>query len=78
MVLLRNKAELLQGVKIFDMKQRRVLTFIPRSASPGKSVRPELFPAHLVWQNDQTLLVGWSNDIKVSVWLESVPVFNIS
>lgn len=51
------------GVKMYDMKQRRRITHIPRTGS--KILRPELYPAHIAWKDDVTLLVGWANEIKV-------------
>ncbi|XP_039266626.2 vacuolar protein sorting-associated protein 41 homolog isoform X1 [Styela clava] len=55
------------GVKMYDMKQRRRITHIPRSGAGKQNLRPELYPAHIAWKNDSTLLIGWANEIKVCV-----------
>nr|CAB3267642.1 Vacuolar protein sorting-associated protein 41 [Phallusia mammillata] len=57
-----------KGVKVYDTKQNRRITHIPRSNEASSStnlVRPEIYPAHITWKDDNTLLVGWFNDIKV-------------
>lgn len=48
---------------MYDMKQRRRITHVPRTGN--SKLRPELYPAHLAWKNEQTLLIGWANEIKV-------------
>ncbi|XP_078486884.1 zinc finger protein isoform X2 [Ciona intestinalis] len=61
------------GVKIYDMKQRRRITYIPRVGAGGTNrvlpkvggTRVELYPAHIAWKDDTTLLIGWDKDIKV-------------
>ncbi|XP_076806786.1 vacuolar protein sorting-associated protein 41 homolog isoform X1 [Clavelina lepadiformis] len=55
------------GVKIYDTKQERRITHISRTSTNKRNntVRPELYPAHISWKDDKTILIGWGNDIKV-------------
>lgn len=51
------------GVRVTDMATRSVITLIKRDHSlalPG-----EQYPPHLCWANEQTLLVGWGDSVKV-------------
>ena len=61
--------ESLQGVKIYDTKQQRRITHVSRTNSEviSESYRVELYPAHITWKDDRTVMIGWANDIKVSL-----------
>ncbi|KAJ1977683.1 Vacuolar protein sorting-associated protein 41 [Dimargaris xerosporica] len=50
------------GVKVFDTKTQRRITHISRSQG---SPRSDLYPCHLCWADDFTLLVGWADAVKV-------------
>ncbi|XP_057781883.1 vacuolar protein sorting-associated protein 41 homolog [Salvia miltiorrhiza] len=50
------------GVKVYDAANDQRLTFIER---PRGSPRPELLLPHLVWQDDNLLVIGWGTSIKI-------------
>lgn len=45
------------SVQIFDVEQRTIITRIKRDT--------ELHPCHFCWRDKRTLLIGWSNTVKV-------------
>ncbi|XP_071478787.1 vacuolar protein sorting-associated protein 41 homolog [Diadema antillarum] len=51
------------GVKVYDMHSKRRITFIKRSHP--ETMRPELYRCNLCWKDDNTLLIGWANTIKI-------------
>ena len=61
-----------QGVKIYDTASSQRITFIDR---PANSPRADLFKCTLFWQDDQTLLIGWADHIKIAR-VSQVPVRN--
>ncbi|GHJ85158.1 hypothetical protein NliqN6_1560 [Naganishia liquefaciens] len=60
------------GVKIYDTASSQRITFIDR---PANSPRADLFKCTLFWQDDQTLLIGWADHIKIAR-VSQVPVRN--
>eukprot|EP01119_Soliformovum_irregulare_P019120 TRINITY_DN5998_c0_g1_i1.p1 TRINITY_DN5998_c0_g1~~TRINITY_DN5998_c0_g1_i1.p1 ORF type:complete len:882 (+),score=254.78 TRINITY_DN5998_c0_g1_i1:60-2705(+) len=50
------------GVKIFDCDRGQRITYIDR---PKGSPRPDLYRCHLCWENENTLLIGWADSIKI-------------
>ncbi|TBU65241.1 vacuolar assembling protein VPS41 [Dichomitus squalens] len=51
------------GVKIYDTHSQSRITFIDR---PADSPRADLFKCTLHWQDENTLLIGWADHIKVA------------
>ncbi|KAF5322517.1 hypothetical protein D9619_000186 [Psilocybe cf. subviscida] len=51
------------GVKIYDHNSQTRIAYIDR---PADSPRADLFKCTLHWQDDSTLLIGWTNFIKVA------------
>ncbi|PIL28149.1 hypothetical protein GSI_09686 [Ganoderma sinense ZZ0214-1] len=51
------------GVKIYDTHSQSRITFIDR---PADSPRADLFKCTLHWQDENTLLIGWADQIKVA------------
>ncbi|KAI5452845.1 Vacuolar protein sorting-associated protein 41 [Naganishia albida] len=60
------------GVKVYDTVSQQRITFIDR---PAGSPRADLFKCSLFWQDDQTLLIGWADHIKVAR-ISQVPIRN--
>ena len=59
-------------MKIYDTASSQRITFIDR---PAGSPRADLFKCTLFWQDDQTLLIGWADHIKIAR-VSQVPVRN--
>ncbi|KAL8130077.1 hypothetical protein V2J09_019232 [Rumex salicifolius] len=51
------------GVKVYDAANNQRLTFIER---PRGSPHPELLVPHLVWQDDNLLVIGWGTSVKIA------------
>lgn len=51
------------GVKVYDMLSKRRITFIKRDHA--EALRPEIYRCNLCWKDDNTLLIGWANTIKI-------------
>ncbi|XP_063964242.1 vacuolar protein sorting-associated protein 41 homolog [Lytechinus pictus] len=51
------------GVKVYDMQSKRRITFIKRDHP--EAMRPEIYRCNLCWKDDNTLLIGWANTIKI-------------
>jgi len=52
------------GVKLYDCETSEPISYIAR---PKGSPPPELFRCNLAWANDDTLLIGWADSVKVGV-----------
>lgn len=52
-------------IKIYDIEDKVVITFIDREKDYDLSLRPELYRCCFCWKDDRTLLVGWADTIKV-------------
>ncbi|KAJ1550018.1 Vacuolar protein sorting-associated protein 41, partial [Nowakowskiella sp. JEL0078] len=50
------------GVKIYDIALQQKFAFIDR---PPESPRGDLFRANLCWKDDNTLLIGWADSVKI-------------
>lgn len=59
-------------MKVYDTVSQQRITFIDR---PAGSPRADLFKCSLFWQDDQTLLIGWADHIKVAR-ISQVPIRN--
>ena len=51
------------GVKIYDTQLNQRITYIER---PKGSPRPDLYYCCLCWKNDNVLLVGWADSVKIA------------
>ncbi|KNA17401.1 hypothetical protein SOVF_080170 [Spinacia oleracea] len=51
------------GVKVYDTANDQRVTFIER---PRGSPHPELLLPHLVWQDDELLIIGWGTSVKIA------------
>ncbi|XP_073270278.1 vacuolar protein sorting-associated protein 41 homolog isoform X2 [Primulina huaijiensis] len=51
------------GVKVYDASNDQRVTFIER---PRGIPRPELLLPHLVWQDDNLLVIGWGTSVKIA------------
>jgi tetratricopeptide (TPR) repeat protein len=56
------------GVKLFDTSTQQRISYIDR---PKGSPRPDLYRCRLTWKDDNTLLIGWGDSIKVAVIKEN-------
>lgn len=52
------------GVKVYDSTTEERIAYIDR---PKSSPPAGLYPCILNWENDTTLIIGWSNWIKIGV-----------
>ena len=52
-----------RGVKLYDQSTRRPIAYIPRQSKGSPD--PELYPCCLCWENDETLLIGWGDWVKI-------------
>ena len=57
------------GVKLFDTSTQQRISYIDR---PKGSPRPDLYRCRLTWKDDNTLLIGWADSIKVAVIKDNV------
>ncbi|KAJ3188513.1 Vacuolar protein sorting-associated protein 41 [Irineochytrium annulatum] len=53
-----------QGVKVYDVVAQQKFAYIDR---PEGSPRADLFRCNLCWKEDDTLLIGWADSVKVGV-----------
>jgi vacuolar protein sorting-associated protein 41 len=52
------------GVKIYDVESEERITYISR---PKGSPDPNLYRCNLCWAEDDTILIGWADSVKIGV-----------
>lgn len=52
-----------RGVRIYDLEARVKVTFI---GGPSGQDRLDLYRPHLLWLDDETLIVAWANQLKIA------------
>ncbi|KAI9339039.1 hypothetical protein BDR26DRAFT_396978 [Obelidium mucronatum] len=52
------------GVKLYDVIAGQKFAYIDR---PAGSPRPDLFRCNLCWKDDETIMIGWADSVKIGV-----------